>query len=162
MKVICDTSVLITLASLGKLDLLQKLWKVVLIPRTVLNEVLAGNNGKKEVLAAVEEGWIDVKEDAIEATPVGLDPGEFHCLALAEALKADLLVLDERKARQVACETGYSVTGTLGVLLSALAKGLLDSSEVPDLCERLRAINFYVTKDLLLLLYKASQTTGEV
>ncbi len=51
--------------------------------------------------------------------------GEAEAIALALGLKADLLILDDLLARQVAEVLGLNVVGTVGVLLEARQKGVL-------------------------------------
>jgi len=48
-----------------------------------------------------------------------LDRGEAEVLALAQELKAGLVIIDERLARRHARHLGFALTGTLGVLLRA-------------------------------------------
>jgi predicted nucleic acid-binding protein len=54
--------------------------------------------------------------------------GERGAILLAKSLQADLLLLDEWKARRVARDAGLSVVGCLGILEAGARKGL-----VPDL-----------------------------
>lgn len=55
-----------------------------------------------------------------------LDSGETAALHVARELKADLLLMDERKGRAVAGRLGIAVTGTLGVLVEASRRGMVD------------------------------------
>ena len=57
---------------------------------------------------------------------VGLDQGEAEVLTLAEEYTARLVIVDERKGRRYAQRLGIPLTGTLGVLLLAKERGLLD------------------------------------
>jgi len=87
--------------------------------------------------------WLDIKrvaahdEDAIGAR--NLDLGERDALALAQVLRADLILIDDRAAVAVARQLGFSVTGTLGVLALAARRGLID---LGDAFERLKTTNF--------------------
>jgi hypothetical protein len=54
-----------------------------------------------------------------------LDPGERDAILLAEEVRADLLLIDERQGRLEARRRGITTTGTLGVLLAAGARGLV-------------------------------------
>ncbi len=56
-----------------------------------------------------------------------LDLGEREAIQLAEEKRAELLLIDERKGRLEAKRRGLLVTGTLGVLLSAGRRGLIDA-----------------------------------
>ena len=55
----------------------------------------------------------------------GLGAGERGAILLAKALPANLVLLDEWKARRVAQEAGLSVIGCLGVLEAGARKGLV-------------------------------------
>ncbi|MGH9899763.1 MAG: DUF3368 domain-containing protein, partial [Pyrinomonadaceae bacterium] len=52
---------------------------------------------------------------------------------------ADVLLLDDRKARQKAQRSGLTVTGTLGVLATASRRGLVD---LPTAITRLQQTTF--------------------
>jgi uncharacterized protein len=56
---------------------------------------------------------------------LGLDPGETAAILLAEAIKADVLLIDERAGRKIASDRGIAVRGTLGVLVQARHLGAL-------------------------------------
>ncbi|MBM3891080.1 MAG: DUF3368 domain-containing protein [Verrucomicrobia bacterium] len=52
-----------------------------------------------------------------------LDPGEAEAIALANSLSADLLLLDERRARKTALRLQVPILGVLGCLLEAKRLG---------------------------------------
>lgn len=58
---------------------------------------------------------------------------------LAESIKADILILDEKAVRQIAGQRGLSVTGVLGVIGEASTMGLVDLTITID---RLRKTSF--------------------
>ncbi len=75
-----------------------------------------------------------------------LDPGEAEAIALAQELKADLVLLDEAEGRAEALRLGLPVSGTVGMLEKAADRELI------ALCgafQRLSATNFYVSPELL-------------
>jgi predicted nucleic acid-binding protein len=65
---------------------------------------------------------------------------------LAESVKADILLVDEKAARRVAAARGLRVTGILGVLGEAATQGLV---ELAPLIDRLRMTNFRSSPTLL-------------
>jgi predicted nucleic acid-binding protein len=75
-----------------------------------------------------------------------LGPGEREAIVLAESVGDGLVLLDERKARGIARLRGLAVTGTLGVLDLAAARGLVD---LTDAFERLARTNFRGSPRLL-------------
>jgi len=69
-----------------------------------------------------------------------------EAVALAEAVHADLLLIDEAAGRAEARRRHLRVTGTLGVLRTAAEHGLVN---VPDVVTRLKATSFYVDDALV-------------
>jgi predicted nucleic acid-binding protein len=67
-------------------------------------------------------------------------------IALAVAIGADAVILDERKGRAAARSRGLHVSGTIGVLDRAVRAGLVDRE---DVIERLRTTTFRATPRLL-------------
>jgi uncharacterized protein len=126
--VVSDSSPLISLASVGRLDLLEALYGRVLIPQAVRDEVSGDldRRGAREVLAAE---WIEVRaaSDTIDLylARTIVDEGEAEAIGLAIELDAELLIVDERSARALAETMGLRVTGVVGVLLEARSRGLL-------------------------------------
>ena len=131
MIVVSDSSPLITLARISRLDLLRSLYERILIPTEVHHEVtVAGGDlpGGREVRMA---DWIQVVRErspvakSLERACEGLGGGERGSILLAKALPADLVLLDEWKARRVAQSAGLTVVGCLGVLELGARKGLV-------------------------------------
>lgn len=119
-----NTTPLITLAGIGLLDLLPLLYEEVWAPRIVLDEYQAKAPPTEPDLTQIS--WLKVVDDVIHdpALPL-LDAGEAAALSLAATMGARLILLDERKARQIAARMGLQVAGTLAVLLRAKQQGLL-------------------------------------
>jgi len=64
-----------------------------------------------------------ITQPALPALPISLDSGETAAIALALALKADILLLDEKRARLAARGLNLAVGGVLGELLYARRRG---------------------------------------
>ncbi len=117
-----NTTPLITLAGVGLLDLLPRLYDEIWAPRVVLDEYSAKAPPTEPDLALAS--WLTVV-DAVEIDPtlLLLDGGEAAALSLAQSIGARLILLDERKARRIAIRIGLQVAGTLAVLLRAKQQG---------------------------------------
>jgi predicted nucleic acid-binding protein len=91
--VISDTSCLIGLTNIGKLDILKQLYGTVMVTPEVVQEY---------VLALPD--WITVKEVTETSKTVAfneiLDLGESSAIALATEMDNVLLIVDERRARK--------------------------------------------------------------
>lgn len=150
MIVVADSGPLHYLILLGQTELLQRLYGEVVIPEAVAGELRAAGAPVtvREWLSA-PPSWLaiaPVNEADIATVSDDLDLGERAAIALAEQLRADLLLIDEAAGRSEARRRSLRVTGTLGVLRAAAEANLLDVREVLD---RLRATSFYVDEELL-------------
>lgn len=58
-------------------------------------------------------------------TAAGLDPGESAALALALEIRADAVLVDERRGYEVARQVGLEAIGVLGILLRAKFAGCI-------------------------------------
>src|SRR5688572_12639880 len=118
--VVCNSSPIIALAQIDALHLLRLLFNHVVIPPAVQGEI--------QSIALPE--WIEVQPLAQEldarVAAASLDAGEREALGLALERRADLLVLDDLPARVLAEHIGLPLIGTVGVLLLAKQRGLLE------------------------------------
>jgi predicted nucleic acid-binding protein len=91
----------------------------------------------------------------------GLGPGERAAIVLAETIRADLLLIDDRAGAILAQRRGLAVTGTLGVLDLASRAGLL---QLQDVFMRLQKTNFRYPPSLMetLLEEEKKRTKREV
>lgn len=77
---------------------------------------------------------------------ISLGAGESEAISLAEDLKADLVLIDDRKARRKAIEHRLKVAGTINILESAAKRNLVD----PTIAfENLKKTNFRNSQSLL-------------
>ena len=94
-----------------------------------------------------EAAWINarrVKNNTQVSFLLGsLEKGEAEALALARELEADLILLDEEKARKSAVIAGFEIMGLLGLFMLAKNLGLID--EVRPLVDKLRMKKFRVS-----------------
>jgi predicted nucleic acid-binding protein len=131
--VVADTSPLNYLIQINCHELLPALYGQVLIPAAVFEE-LQHPATPAAVLGWAQQlpPWIDVREVSSEpdSTLNGLGPGEREAIQLAERERADLLLIDERLGVRLAQQHGLTVTGTLGILIQAAVRRLVDMEEV--------------------------------
>jgi predicted nucleic acid-binding protein len=131
MRAVSNTSPISNLAIIGRLDLLRRRYGTVLIPPAVHAELSALSHPAARLLIqeAFSALWLVVRPPAIPLSqvPMGLDPGESEAIALALGVRADVLLMDERRGRGVARARGLVVAGILGELLYAKRAGELVS-----------------------------------
>lgn len=78
-----------------------------------------------------------------------LDDGESEAIILADELKSDVLIMDERKDRKVAQKLGIKITGTVGVLLQAYSETMISSDEIKAYLDRLKNSNIRLSESLI-------------
>lgn len=136
---VCNSSCLIVLDAIGRLDLLQQLLGTITIPGAVVVE-----------FGSPLPEWISVEPVRNPATVKSLElqlgPGESEAIALAGELSADRIILDDKKARRIARQLNLPVTGTVALMIQAKQRGLIESlSEVLD---ELTSAGFFLSDSL--------------
>jgi predicted nucleic acid-binding protein len=158
-KVVSNTTPIISLLKLNRLDLLRQLYKKIYIPLAVYKEIEAGK--AKEFYNDLSKfDWINIVEiqdkQAVKYF-LDLDSGEAEAIVLATELNADLIILDEKLGRFHAKHADLKVTGTIGILLKAKADGLI--SELKPLLNELTKKDVWISdklkKEILVI-------TGEI
>jgi predicted nucleic acid-binding protein len=144
--VVCDTGPLIALFLTDQLEVLPRLYPRVLAPRAVLEEVTAGGSSRPGADQIPRLEWIEVVEgvqpDPLLAAELGV--GEAAVIAAAIQGSADVVLLDDRRARRIANRAyGLRVRGSAGVLVAAKRAGLL--GEVRPLLEHLIREGYYLS-----------------
>jgi predicted nucleic acid-binding protein len=148
--VVADTGPLNYLVLIDAIELLPKLFEKVYTPAAVRAELLDPDApGIVRAWSAQPPSWLQVRQvtSAIDdPTWRALDVGEREALALARALGAELVLMDDRAGVAVAQQQGFTVTGTLGVLDLAAQRGLVD---LADAFARLRTTTFRYPPEIM-------------
>lgn len=153
MRAVADSGPLIHLSWIDRLGLLPSIFDEVIAPAAVRGEVLRAGSGVPGVVAlqrAFSAGWLTAQRVAdtarVESLRARLDRGEAEAIVLMEETDADLILIDDRRARHYAAEQGLALTGTIGILQTARARGLIPA--VPPLLVELRRLGFRVSVEL--------------
>lgn len=162
MIVVSNSSPLILLSAIGRLDLLYLLYREINIPEVVYQEIVSqgeGRHGEAEVNNAT---WIhrkhitDREKVSRIMLDVRIDEGESEAIVLAQELKADWLIIDDMKARVYAQTLGQQIIGVLGILLAAKANGFI--KEIKQTMDDLLKVKYYISPALYK---KVLQSAGE-
>ncbi len=124
---VSNTTPIISFCSIGKLDILEKVFGEIIIPEAVYNEIK-----QKE-----SYGYEDIDSKFIKVEPVKsknylalllnqLDIGEAETIILAKELNADNVLIDEKLGYRIAKNSGLNVVRTLFILLKAKDLQLID------------------------------------
>ena len=145
---VVNASPLISLAKIGRLDLLRSAERDVLIPAAVAEEILAGPAGDPASLALSAGDLAERVPTAnrVEVVEWGLGAGETAVLSLALEMAATA-VIDDREARAAARALGFRLIGTLGVVIRARRDGRIPSAAA--VMADLRRVGLRLDDDLL-------------
>lgn len=138
--IVSDTSCLILLNKIGRLDLLRKLFGNITITQVVADEF-----GKSIPEFIKIENPADKNYQKILETL--LDSGEASTVALALEKKNCLLILDDTKGRREARQLKIDLTGTLGILVIAKEKGFIKS--FTNILKEIEKTDFRISEDLI-------------
>ncbi len=136
MIVVSNSSPLITLARIGHLELLRKLFGRIHIAWEVFEEVVVRGTGRPASASVGAADWIEThppaepNELANLRSHHALGSGELATVLLARKLTADLAIIDERAARRLGQSEGLAIMGCVGILELGHDRKL-----VPDLRE---------------------------
>jgi len=132
-RVVVDASPLIVLFKSGLASLLPQLFTEIVVPATVRREVMAGGKDDPAVAGLANAAWAAPVEDP-PIPPViaawDLDAGESCVLAQALQMNGARALVDDRAARNCAKVLQIRSLGTVGVILLAKRRGLIDSARL--------------------------------
>jgi len=152
--VISNSSPLIHLTRLGKIQYLFKLVKNVTIPKAVFDEVIVKGKSNNYSEAFIIEGLI--KEEKIVVTNLDafdesfyppLGKGELEALELAKKNK-ELLLIDEKKARNLAQILQIEHQTTIATIFELLISENIDFSEYKSNIKQY-AENSWISADVI-------------
>lgn len=123
--VIADAGPVFSLAILDKLKLLDQLFEEIRIPRAVWREITLHQNTDiyDGIVKFFEHKVIDIH--GFNELTFLMDYGESQAVILYKELGADFLLIDDKKAREIAENFGMNCIGTLGLLSFSKDKDLI-------------------------------------
>ncbi len=148
-KIISNTTPIISLLKVDKLNLLKELYAKIIVPKAVYLEIEDGKE-KPYYHDLTQIDWIEIIEIGNPVSRdyfLDLDEGEAEVLILAKELNADLVIMDEIIGRRYSKQLGFNLTGTIGILLKAKEKGLIESMK--DLLTELTKKGTWLSQKLI-------------
>lgn len=155
MIVVADSSPLIALCRVGRLELLHDLFGLLILPEAVWQEVAATYPEKTGAAGIASASWIEHRSvqdmQLVNLLRQDLGAGESEAIVLAREVKADVLLMDERRGRNAAKRLGITCTGLVGLLLEARRRGIL--ADPARVGQELRDVaGFWISDELMALL----------
>lgn len=167
--IVADSTVLIFLGKLRRLNWLRAVYEPVLIPTAVYREVVV--SGKEQgardavlVENAIDDGWIEIHDTEPHQTiqRFDLETGETEVLSLALAREHDEVLVDGESVRDVARLHDLRPRGTLYFLFVAVREGEITFDVFLELLETLLEEGFYLDEAVYLeAIRRARQLAAE-
>lgn len=148
MIVVSNAGPLIALAKVGSLDILSRLYSTIIVPPGVYDETVT-----KGISIRAPEAWAIRRSltspvfqllpgpillsDDVAASPLGR--GEQQVIQVVLDQNADLALLDDQLAREVARRMHVAVKGTVGILAEAFRHGILSIDGLSEIFDDLAA-----------------------
>ena len=163
MKVICNTSPIIGLLSIDRMDLLWELFDEVIIPKAVERELCVNDQVHKSEVEAIRHyistGKLQVytvqNEELVKKLYGKLHFGELEVIIGAKECGIAVAIIDEISARKMAEDFLVDTIGILGILSLAKRKGLLKS--VKEDVDLLRSKGYRISDKLYMQFLKQNQ-----
>ncbi len=138
--IISDTSTLILFHKIGEFNLLQKVYVELMTTPEIAEE-----------FGEELPDWIKIQEVSDKKyqkfLETQVDYGEASAIALATEYDDVLLLLDDLKARKLAVQLKFNITGTLGIIHKAKQLSLIE--RVKPLIEKLLLTDFRIADNIV-------------
>lgn len=155
--VVSDSTPLIYLAKIGRLNLLRDVSEKIYIPEAVFNEAVtqgkALNMSDAFIIEKAVGTWIikEQVEPEVDAefrfldTNTKLGSGEKEALKLCKQLNAIYFIADDREARRVSRILNIKPIGTCGILVQAFRQASITKREALQILDDLVKVGFRIS-----------------
>lgn len=125
--VISDAGPIFSLAVIDQLHLLDQLFDEIFIPTAVWIELTRDTN--TTFFERIVQYFNTKVKDISRSNELSLimDYGESEAVILYRELDANFLLIDDKRARKIAESLDINCIGTLGILITAKKRGLIDA-----------------------------------
>ncbi len=157
--IVCDSTSLIHLSKIGKIELLKSVFGKVLIPEAVYTETVIRGAGKLNTQNITSQNWI-VKKELSEKQKedvknllksANIHRGEAEAIVLAKSENLPLLI-DDSVGVRVAQTFGIETYWTTSTVLKAYSENKLDKKETKQLLEDLVRSGYRIKPEILIRL----------
>ncbi|HLD97030.1 MAG TPA: hypothetical protein VI934_01665 [Candidatus Nanoarchaeia archaeon] len=152
MRIVSNTSPLVFLAKLGKLEFLNK--HELLVPSQVVDELRIWEKSGKYAYVMLME-WLSKpnvtvkKAELLPKLSKSLDQGEKAAISLAVCENVTTILLDERKARIAAEMEGLKTVGTMAIVRQQLKENKITVKECRQIILELVKNGYRIKEELL-------------
>ena len=143
--IISDSTTIITLLNINRLDVLKNIFSLVYIPKKVYDEIVI------EEKITLNKNFFVVKEindkNLYTLLTKSLDKGESEAITLAKEMNLSLII-DEKKGRKIATNLGINIFGFIGLLVLNYKKEMLTKDDTLDIFYKAKKQGFMVGNNL--------------
>ncbi|RLA69270.1 MAG: hypothetical protein DRG09_06165 [Epsilonproteobacteria bacterium] len=143
--IVSDSTIIITLLNIERVDILKNIFDEVYIPTKVYNEVVVEEDVTLEASFFIKKEIED--RTLYKLLSRSLDAGESEAIVLAKEMKLSLII-DEKKGRGIANNMGINIIGFLGLLLLNHKKKYLHEEEILEVYNSAKEASFRVSQRL--------------
>jgi len=157
IMIIADSSPLISLALIGKLSILEQMYREICVPTAVHEEVIRSDKPCSRELKQFLNGKTKSVNNtmAVDILLSDIGVGEAEVIVLALEHQPAMILIDDLKARKFAKMKGLNMIGTLGILLKAKREGLI--TELKPLLTELVSNNIRISTRIIEMTLQAAQ-----
>lgn len=143
--IISDSTTLIVLFDLDRLDLLSNIFTHISMPEAVYEEISVKSSivlpSFMKVQKVTDSELLDVLKNV-------LDLGESEAIALALELELPLII-DEKKGRKIALKEGIQIIGLLGIIYLNIKKKNINEVEAKEFLDDAVANGYRISTRLI-------------
>ena len=136
--IVSDSTCLIGLERINRLDIPPQLYNKFWIPAAVSTEI------------GFSLPWLEVRQvqnqNLVSSLRSQVGWGESEAIALSIEIENATILLDDKKARRIAEQFGLPITGTVGMLLKAKRRGVVEA--IAPVLDALESAEFRVSPAL--------------
>lgn len=143
--IVSDSTTLIILFDLKRLELLSNLFPKIIIPLAVYNEISVKSKIELPPFISTKKAK---NSKVLESLKLLLDLGESEAIALALELNSKLII-DEKKGRKIAMRQGLEIIGLLGIVYLNIKKGFISKEEAKEFLDEALAHGYRISKHLI-------------
>ncbi len=148
MILVADCSALIALSACQQLAVLEKLFETVVVPEAVYYEATVSYKKEAQQLKVYLQNKVHKVDMNNYVFLDGFsDIGETEAMLLYKQLSADKLLIDDKRGRKIAKLNNIRIIGSLGILLIAKEKGLIN--EIYPLLQCIEKAGIHLSVELV-------------
>ena len=143
--IVSDSTTLIILFDLNRIELLSNLFPKIIIPSAVYDEISVKRVIELPAFISVQKAQ---DTDVLKSLKQLLDLGESEAIALALELESKLII-DEKKGRKIAMRQGLEIIGLLGIVYLNIKKGFISKEEAKGFLDEALNHGYRISQQLI-------------